>query len=68
MFLFPGKEVDLPPAAEEVAGFYAAMLETEHAQDATFNKNFFEDWKTLMKEHPPVSYCFFAFSQESIAV
>jgi DNA topoisomerase-1 len=49
-----GKEVDLPPAAEEVAGFYAAMLETEHAQDATFNKNFFEDWKTLMKQHAPV--------------
>lgn len=50
----PGKEVDLSPPAEEVAGFYAAMLETEHAQDATFNKNFFEDWKTLMKQHPPV--------------
>lgn len=49
-----GKEVDLHPAAEEVAGFYAAMLETEHAQDATFNKNFFEDWKTVMKQHPPV--------------
>lgn len=49
-----GKEVNLPPAAEEVAGFYAAMLETEHAQDATFNKNFFEDWRTVMKQHPPV--------------
>ena len=49
-----GKEVTLPPLAEEVAGFYAAMLETEHAQDATFNKNFFEDWKTIMKQHPPV--------------
>jgi len=49
-----GKLVDLPPEAEEVAGFYAAMLETEHAQDATFNKNFFDDWKKVMKEYPPV--------------
>jgi len=49
-----GKEVTLPPSAEEVAGFYAAMLETEHAQDATFNKNFFDDWKTIMKQHSPV--------------
>lgn len=49
-----GKFVDLPPEAEEVAGFYAAMLETEHAQDATFNKNFFDDWKKVMKEYPPV--------------
>lgn len=52
---FSGKEVDLPPPSEEVAGFYAAMLETEHAQDATFNKNFFEDWLKVLKEHPPVS-------------
>ena len=49
-----GKEITLPPPAEEVAGFYAAMLETDHAQDATFNKNFFGDWKTVMKQYPPV--------------
>ncbi|KAG5648478.1 hypothetical protein DXG03_003089 [Asterophora parasitica] len=51
---YNGKEVALPPDAEEVAGFYGAMLETDHAQDATFNKNFFEDWKTVMKKHPPL--------------
>ena len=50
--------MDLPPEAEEVAGFYAAMLETEHAKDVTFNKNFFDDWKTLMKKHPPVRSLF----------
>jgi DNA topoisomerase I len=49
-----GKDVDLPAASEEVAGFYAAMIETEHAQDKTFNKNFFEDWKKVLKDHPPV--------------
>ncbi|KAG5653990.1 hypothetical protein H0H81_008572 [Sphagnurus paluster] len=51
---YNGKDVNLPPAAEEVAGFYAAMLETDHAQDAIFNKNFFEDWKSVMKNHPPL--------------
>jgi DNA topoisomerase-1 len=30
------------------------MLETPHAQDAVFNKNFFDDWKRVMKDHPPV--------------
>ncbi|KAF8906505.1 hypothetical protein CPB84DRAFT_1844351 [Gymnopilus junonius] len=50
---YNGKSTDLPPEAEEVAGFYAALLETEHARDATFNKNFFDDWKTVMKKHPP---------------
>ncbi|KAG6897903.1 hypothetical protein C0992_009387 [Termitomyces sp. T32_za158] len=51
---YNGKEVVLPPAAEEVAGFYGAMLQTEHAQDATFNKNFFEDWRLVLKKHPPL--------------
>ncbi|KAF9227320.1 hypothetical protein BS17DRAFT_727433 [Gyrodon lividus] len=50
---YKGKEVDLPPESEEVAGFYAAMLETDHAQDKTFNKNFFEDWLKVLKNHPP---------------
>ncbi|KAF8633333.1 hypothetical protein AX17_004505 [Amanita inopinata Kibby_2008] len=50
---YNGKELNLPPASEEVAGFYAAMLETDHARDATFNKNFFEDWKKVLEEHPP---------------
>jgi DNA topoisomerase-1 len=30
------------------------MLETPHAQDTVFNKNFFEDWKKVMKDYPPV--------------
>ncbi|KZP34664.1 hypothetical protein FIBSPDRAFT_719865 [Athelia psychrophila] len=51
---YNGKSVNLPPAAEEVAGFYAAMIETDHAQDKTFNKNFFDDFKKVLKEHPPL--------------
>jgi len=40
----------------EVAGFYAALLESEHAKDTTFNNNFFEDWKTLWRSiHPFVA-------------
>ncbi|KAG7449492.1 uncharacterized protein BT62DRAFT_928217 [Guyanagaster necrorhizus] len=52
---YDGKEVDLPPASEEVASFYAAMIETDHAQDATFNKNFFDDWKKVLKANPPLN-------------
>lgn len=50
-----GKEVSLPPESEEVAGFYAALIESDHAKDTTFNKNFFNDWKGVLKKHPPVS-------------
>ncbi|KAF7361856.1 DNA topoisomerase I [Mycena venus] len=50
---YNGKPLALPPAAEEVAGFYGALIETDHAQSATFNENFFNDWKTVLKKHPP---------------
>ncbi|TDL24259.1 hypothetical protein BD410DRAFT_719554 [Rickenella mellea] len=50
---YNGKPVTLSTEAEEVAGFYGAMIETEHAQDATFNKNFFQDFKKVLTKHPP---------------
>ncbi|KAH7926719.1 hypothetical protein BV22DRAFT_1032585 [Leucogyrophana mollusca] len=50
---YKGKPVDLPPESEEVAGFYAAMIETDHAKDGTFNKNFFDDWMKVLKDFPP---------------
>ncbi|KAI0029986.1 hypothetical protein K488DRAFT_55207 [Vararia minispora EC-137] len=50
---YNGKPLNLPPEAEEVAGFYGAMLETDHAKDETFNKNFFEDWLKVLKKYPP---------------
>lgn len=49
-----GQTVELPPEAEEVAGFYGAMIDTEHAKDATFNKNFFDDFLKILKKYPPV--------------
>lgn len=52
-FKYAGREVDLSPEAEEAAMFYAVKLETQHARDSVFNANFFDDFKKLLKEHPP---------------
>lgn len=50
---YDGKPVDLPPETEEVAMFYAVKLETQHAQNAIFNRNFFNDFKADLKKYPP---------------
>lgn len=50
----PGKPVDLLPEAEEVAGFYGALLDTDHAKDLVFNKNFFDDFKKILEKYEPV--------------
>lgn len=50
---YDGKPLDLPPESEEVAGFFAAMLETEHASDAVFRENFFRDFLGVLAEFPP---------------
>lgn len=47
---YDAKPVDLPPDAEEVAGFYAALLETDHGKNPVFQKNFFNDFKEVLKE------------------
>lgn len=41
--------VELHPDAEEVAGFFGAMLNTDHALNPTFQKNFFEDFIECVK-------------------
>lgn len=51
---YNGKPVSLPPEAEEVASFFAAILETDYIKNPTFVKNFFHDWQAVMKKHPPV--------------
>lgn len=38
----------LSEAAEEVATFYAKMLEHDFTTKATFNENFFKDWRKMM--------------------
>lgn len=52
--LYDSKPLPLPKEAEEVAGFYAAMIETDHAKNPVFQNNFFNDFKTVLKEcnHP----------------
>ncbi|CCF59301.1 hypothetical protein KAFR_0G02700 [Kazachstania africana CBS 2517] len=47
---YDGKPVDLPLDAEEVAGFYAALLETDHGKNPVFQKNFFNDFLQVLKE------------------
>lgn len=48
---YDGKPVDLPPQAEEVAGFFAAMLETDHVKLPIFQKNFMHDFLEVLNEN-----------------
>ncbi|CCE64866.1 hypothetical protein TPHA_0J00430 [Tetrapisispora phaffii CBS 4417] len=48
---YDGNPVDLPPAAEEVAGFYAGVIGTDHEQNPIFRKNFFTDFKKVLQEN-----------------
>lgn len=48
---YDGSPVEkLPLAAEEVAGFFAAMIESDHAKNPVFQKNFFEDFLQVLRE------------------
>ncbi|CAO1621121.1 unnamed protein product [Parajaminaea phylloscopi] len=51
---YNGKVVELSPEAEEAALFYAVKLETPYVKDPVFNSNFFKDFQTVLKKHPPV--------------
>lgn len=47
--LYNGVPVKLNPTAEEIAGFYGAMLNSTHnVENPTFNKNFFTDFKAVL--------------------
>ncbi|SGY13579.1 BQ5605_C010g05899 [Microbotryum silenes-dioicae] len=50
---YEGKPVDLPPEAEEVASFFAAILETDYVKNPVFVKNFFDSWLGVLKAFPP---------------
>ncbi|KAJ2953786.1 hypothetical protein O0L34_g1413 [Tuta absoluta] len=47
-FRYDGKVVRLSQDAEEVAGFYARMLEHDYTTKPVFNNNFFADWRKVM--------------------
>ncbi|KAJ7725292.1 hypothetical protein DFH07DRAFT_906685 [Mycena maculata] len=50
---YDGNDLDLSPSSEEVATFYAALIESDYAKDDTFNKNFFADSQAVLERHPP---------------
>jgi DNA topoisomerase I len=48
---YDGKPVSMHPDAEEVAGFFGAMLNSTHnVENPTFQKNFFGDFKDILKK------------------
>lgn len=51
---YDGKPITLSPEAEEVASFFAALLETDHGKNPVFQKNFFADWQEVLKQDPKV--------------
>jgi DNA topoisomerase-1 len=51
---YDGVPLTLPPESEEVAGFFGAMLGTDHVEDKVFQANFFRDFKAMLEQYPPV--------------
>ncbi|XP_071508715.1 DNA topoisomerase I, mitochondrial-like [Diadema antillarum] len=47
-FYYDGEHIKLSAEAEEVAGFYARMLEHDYTTKDVFNNNFFKDWRKVM--------------------
>lgn len=48
---YDGKPVDLPVEAEEVAGFFGAMIDSDHTKNPVFQKNFFNDFLSILAEN-----------------
>lgn len=49
-FYYNGKEMKLSQDTEEVATFYARMLDHDYTTKDAFNNNFFHDWREVMTE------------------
>ncbi|KAI9316023.1 hypothetical protein BX666DRAFT_1953961 [Dichotomocladium elegans] len=49
---YDGKPIWLSPEAEEVASFFAALLETDYAKNPKFCQNFFRDWRAVLAKDP----------------
>ncbi|XP_077458025.1 DNA topoisomerase I, like isoform X1 [Stigmatopora argus] len=47
-FYYDGQPLKLSPEAEEVATFFAKMLDHEYTSKDIFRKNFFKDWRKEM--------------------
>lgn len=48
--LYDGQELHLEPPAEEVAGFFAALLKSDHAANEIFCRNFFDDFRQVLRD------------------
>jgi len=48
-FYYGGRTVTLSETAEEVAGFYARMLEHDYTTREMFNSNFMKDWRKVLR-------------------
>lgn len=46
--IYNGEKIQLDPKSEEIATMYAKYIDTEYAQNKTFNKNFWHDWKKIL--------------------
>lgn len=47
-FEYDGRIMKLSENAEEIAGFYARMIEHDYTTKQSFNDNFFKDWRKSM--------------------
>lgn len=50
LLTFLGKHMKLSPEAEEVATFFAKMLDHEYTTKDVFRKNFFKDWRKVERK------------------
>ncbi|OLL24804.1 DNA topoisomerase 1 [Neolecta irregularis DAH-3] len=50
---YDSQPVTLEPEAEEVAGFFGAMLASQHVENPKFVANFFDDFLDILKKHKP---------------
>lgn len=46
-FYYNGETMELSSEAEEVAGFYARMLDHDYTSKEVFNSNFMKDWRKV---------------------
>lgn len=46
-YVFVGKPMKLSAPAEEVATFFAKMLDHEYTTKDIFRKNFYKDWRKV---------------------
>ena len=49
--IYDGKQIKLDPESEEYATIYAKFTETEYVKNSVFRKNFFNDWKQILKKN-----------------